>query len=135
MMMKKIERRLEGLFGFWTSCGHAIRGIGFAFRSQRNFRIHLAAAVIVLLAAIWLRLGRLEIILTLLTVGLVIVAELLNTSIEYVLNLLEARHHPVVKTSKDIAAGGVLIAVGVSVMIGLLLFGPPLLSLLRGYSR
>lgn len=134
-MKKKIERSLEGLFGFWTSCGHAVRGIGFAFRSQRNFRIHLAAAALVLLAAVWLRLSRLEMILALLTVALVIVAELLNTAVEYVLNLLEARHHPVVKTAKDVAAGGVLFAVAASVVIGLLLFGPPLLDLLRGFCR
>jgi diacylglycerol kinase len=132
---KKIERSLEGLFGFWTSCGHAFRGIGFAFRSQRNFRIHLAAAVVVLIAVVWLRLSRLEMILALLTVTLVIAAELLNTAVEYVLNLLEARHHPVVKTAKDVAAGGVLFAVAASVVIGLLLFGPPLLDLLRSLCR
>jgi diacylglycerol kinase (ATP) len=134
-MKKNIERNLEGLFGFWISCGHAFRGILFAFRSQRNFRIHLFAAALVLLAAAGLRLDRVEVILALLTVTLVVVAELLNTAIEYVLNLLEARHHPVVKTAKDVAAGGVLFTVAASVVIGLLLFGPPLLSLLRSYCR
>lgn len=134
-MKKKIERNLEGLFAFWTSCGHAFRGITFAFRSQRNFRIHLAAAALVLLAAAGFRLSRMETILALITVTLVIVAELLNTAVEYVLNLLEARHHPVVKTAKDVAAGGVLFAVAASVVIGLMLFGPPLLDLLRSFGR
>ena len=134
-MRKKIERNLEGLFGFWASCGHAYQGILFALRSQRNFRIHLFAAALVLGAAVGLGLSRTEIVLALLTVTLVIAAELLNTAIEYVLNLLEARHHPVVKTAKDVAAGGVLFTVATSVLIGLLLFGPPLLSLLRSGCR
>jgi diacylglycerol kinase len=134
-MRKRIERNLEGLFSFWISCGHACRGIIFAFRSQRNFRIHLFAAVLVLLAAAGFRLNRMEIILALLTVTLVIVAELLNTAVEYVLNLLEASHHPVVKTAKDVAAGGVLFAVAASVLVGLLLFGPPLLDFLRSFCR
>lgn len=134
-MRKKLERNLEGLFSFWISCGHACRGILFVFRSQRNFRIHLLAAVLVLLAAAGFRLSRMETILAVLTATLVIVVELLNTAVEYVLNLLEARHHPVVKTAKDVAAGGVLFSVGASVVIGLLLFGPPLLDLLRSFCR
>lgn len=119
-------KRLEGLHGFWLSCGHAFRGIQFALHSQRNFRIHLLAAVLVIAAAVGLRFSRVEMVLTLLTVTLVILGELLNTSIEFVLNLLETRHHPVVHTAKDIAAGGVFLTVAGSVLVGLLLFGPRL---------
>ena len=126
-------RRLEGLHGVWASCGHAFRGIYFAIRYQRNFRIHVLIAVLVLVAAVALHFNRVEMTLLVLTVMLVILGELLNTSIEFVLNLLEARHHPVVKTAKDIAAGGVLLTVAGSVWIGLLLFGPPLWSIVRRF--
>lgn len=134
-MKKNIERKLEGLVGFWASCGHAFRGIRFALRSQRNFRIHLLAAVLVFGAAAGLRLSRIEIILALLTVTLIVVAELLNTALELAMNLVEARNHPVVKAAKDIAAGGVLLAVAGAVAVGLLLFGPPLWALLRSGCR
>ena len=124
-------KRLEGLRGFWLSCGHACRGIQFVLHSQRNFRIHFLAAVLVLAAAVGLRFSRVELILTLLTVTLVILGELLNTSIEFVLNLLETHHHPVVRTAKDIAAGGVFLTVAGSVLVGLLLFGPRLWAIVR----
>ncbi len=125
----------EGFRGFRASCGHACRGIVFAFRSQRNVRVHFLVAVIVLAAAAALRFGRVEMILTVLTVTMVILAELLNTALEFAMNIVEARDHPVVKTAKDIAAGGVLLAVGGSVAVGLLLFGPPLWGLLRSFCR
>jgi len=124
-------KRLEGLRGFLASCGHACRGIQYAIHSQRNFRLHLLAAVLVISAAVGLRFSRVEFILTLLTVTLVILGELLNTSIEFVLNLLETRHHPVVRTAKDIAAGGVFLTVAGSVLVGLLLFGPRLWAIVR----
>ena len=132
MKSRKKSDRLEGLHGFFASCGYAWRGISFAIRSQRNFRIHVIAAVLAVAAAVFFRFGQVKMILTLLTVSFVIVAELLNTALEFALDLVEAREHPVVKTAKDIAAGGVLLSVVVSVLIGLLLFGPPLLEILRG---
>ena len=130
MIMKK--KKLEGLRWFLASCGHACRGIGFAIRSQRNFRIHVLAGVLVPAAAVALRFSSVKLILTLLTVMLVILGELLNTALEFALNLVEARDHPVVRTAKDIAAGGVLLTVFGSVLVGLLLFGPPLWVLIRG---
>ena len=111
-----------------TSCRWALRGIGFALRSQRNFRIHMLAAVGVLGVGAWLRFNRLEFTLLLLTVMVVILGELLNTAMEFILNLLESRNHPAVRAAKDIAAGGVLMAVVGSVIVGVLLFGPRLLK-------
>lgn len=123
---------IEGCRGIWASCGHAWRGIVFAVRSQRNIRVHLAVAVIAITAAVLLRFNRIEMILTILTVSLVILGELLNTALEVAMNLVEARDHPVVKACKDVAAGGVLLAVAGAIAVGLLLFGPHLLLWLRG---
>ena len=125
--------KLEGLQGWWASCGHACRGIAFAFRTQRNLRIHLLIAAAVLAAAIGLRFSRTQLILAILAVSIVLLGEMLNTALEFALNLVEARDHPVVKTAKDIAAGGVFLAVVGSAIVGLLLFGPPLQALLRSW--
>lgn len=122
---------MEGFHGWWASCGHACRGIAFAFRTQRNLRIHLLIAAAVVAAAILLRFSRTQLILAILTVSMVILGEMLNTALEFALNLVEARDHPVVKTAKDIAAGGVFLAVVGAVIVGLLLFGPPLQALLQ----
>ena len=122
---------IEALRGFRNSCGHACRGIGFAVHSQKNVRVHLAFAAAALAAAVALKFSPVRLVLVILTVTSVIVAELLNTALEFAMDLVEARHHPVVKTAKDIAAGGVFLAVCSSVIIGLLLFGPSFLALLR----
>lgn len=117
---------LELMRGILTSCGYACRGIAFALRSQRNFRIHFGVGVAVLAAAVALGFSRTERVLLILTVGLVILGELLNTALELALNLLEAQEHPVARAAKDVAAGGVFLAVLASIAVGLLLFGPRL---------
>ncbi|MBI3615575.1 MAG: diacylglycerol kinase family protein [Candidatus Omnitrophica bacterium] len=119
------------ILGIIRSCTYAVHGILFAARSQRNFRIHLLAAVVVPAAAVALGFSRLELVLVILTVSLVILGELLNTGLEFLLNLLEARDHPTVRAVKDIAAGAVFMAVVGSVGIGVLLFGPRILAVLR----
>jgi len=121
----------ELIQGIIRSCTYAVNGIIFATRSQRNFRIHLLAAVVVPAAAVALGFSRLELVLVILTVSLVILGELLNTGLEFLLNLLEARDHPTVRAVKDIAAGAVFMAVVGSVGIGVLLFGPRLLALFQ----
>jgi len=118
----------EFLQSFRTSCSHALRGLGFALRSQRHLRLHMLAAVGVIAAGLLLHFHRVEWILLLLTGTLVILAELLNTAMEFALNLVEARDHPVVRAAKDIAAGAVLLVAFVSAVIGLFLFGPRLLA-------
>ena len=120
---------IEAFLEFRNSCGHACRGIGFAVHSQKNLRVHL------LFAAAALKFDPVRLVLVTLTITAVLVAELLNTALEFAMDLVEARHHPVVKTAKDIAAGGVLLAVVGSVMIGLLLFGPSFWALLRSCRR
>lgn len=121
---------LEGIRRFLISCGNACRGVLFALRSQRNFRIHFGIGIFVLAAGVALRFNRTEMELLVLTVGLVILGELLNTALELTLNLLEAREHPVARAAKDVAAGGVFLMVLASIVVGIFLFGPRLLAIL-----
>lgn len=123
---------LEDVRAFVSGVRCALEGILFTLRSQRNFRIHLAMAVVVLVVGALLHFNRQEFILLLLTVILVLLAELLNTALEVAMNLVEARDHPVVRHAKDIAAGAVLLAVIGSVVVGVLLFGPKLGLVWRG---
>lgn len=117
---------LEICRALYSSCGAAWRGLLHAVRSQRNLRIHLACAGAALAAGLALDFSRQEMGILLLTVAAVLASELFNTAVELALNLLEARDHPVVRMAKDVAAGGVLVAVMGSVAVGLLLFGPRL---------
>jgi len=107
-----------------SSYRFAVSGVVKALRTQSNIRIHLAATALVLLAAWWFKITRTELILVLLCIGLVIMAELLNTAIEVTLDYLAKEHHVAVEVAKDVAAGSVLIASVIAAIVGLMIFLP-----------
>jgi diacylglycerol kinase len=109
---------------------HALAGWGTLIRGTPNARIHLAFALGATAAGLWLRLTRVEWAILAVTIGLVFTAEFINSALEAVVDLASPEIHPLAKSAKDIAAGGVLFAACVAVMVGLLLFGPPLLVLI-----
>ena len=120
--------RTDNLF---ASVRCAFHGIWEALRTQRNMRIHLAVALVVVLAAIVLQLALWEWAIIALTIASVFAAELLNTVVEATIDLITDRYHPLAKRAKDIAAGSVLVTVIGSVVTGLLILGPHLLDALR----
>lgn len=116
-----------------ASFRHAFAGWWYVLRTQRNAWIHALASVAVFAAGFWLRLGRIEWAILVLTVALVWVAEFVNTAVEAVVDLLSPQIHPLAKVGKDVAAAAVLIAALAAVGIGLLVLGPPLWAKLAEY--
>ena len=110
--------------GFWF----AAEGLVYVFHSQRNFRVHLVAAIAAGLVGLWLRLPALPWAILALTVGSVLVTEIFNTAAETLVDLVSPDYDPVAKRVKDLTAGAVLVAAIVSVVVGLLILGPPLLA-------
>jgi diacylglycerol kinase (ATP) len=106
----------------------AWQGVAYVARSQRNMRIHLAAATVVLILAVALRVSRLELACLVLCIVLVMVLEMINTVVESVVDLVTEEFHPLAKIAKDVAAGAVLVSSIGAVVVGLLLLGPPLAS-------
>jgi len=102
----------------------AIEGIRHVIVTQPNAKIHGVFTLAVFIAAGFLKLPRLEWIILFLTVGLVWAAEVFNTAIEFVVDFLSPGFDPKAKIIKDVSAGAVLICVLISVMVGLLVFGP-----------
>jgi diacylglycerol kinase len=109
------------------SFGFAFEGLATLVRSQPNFRIHLVAACAALLLGIVLRLSLPEMALIVLTAGLVLVVEALNTCLETLCDLVSPTYHPLVKKCKDVSAAAVLIAALAAVSVAALLFLPRLL--------
>lgn len=110
----------------------AIDGILWSVRTQKHMRYHFIAAAAVLLTALFLRVPALEFMLLAFAVTLVLFAELLNTAVEVVVDLVSPDYHPLAKQAKDVAAGAVLIAsVGAAVM-GYLAFSRQLLTPVDG---
>ena len=106
-------------------------GLIYALHTQRNLQVHLTATLLASGLSLYLQISRLEWILLLLTFALVWMAEMVNTALEATLDHLAPEIHPQVKIAKDVAAGAVLVAALFSVLIGILLWGPRLLNLVK----
>ncbi|OEU61961.1 MAG: diacylglycerol kinase [Desulfuromonadales bacterium C00003094] len=103
--------------GVWASFNCAIEGILWTARTQRHLRYHLLVALGVLVAALFFRVSSLEFILLVFGMVLVFFAELLNTAIEVVVDMVSPEYHPLARRAKDVAAGAVLMAcIGAAVM-------------------
>jgi diacylglycerol kinase (ATP) len=100
----------------------ALQGVLQGVRAQRHLRFHFVVALLALLAGAVMGLSRAEVLVLLFAITLVILAELFNTAIEAVVDLVTTTYHPLAKHAKDVAAGAVLIAALNAVVVGLLLF-------------
>ena len=100
----------------------AFRGIAALLKSEVHARVHLVATVAALALGWWCEITRGEWIAIVLAIGLVWVAEALNTAIEYVADLAHPDEHPEVKKLKDLAAAAVLLASIAALVVGLIVF-------------
>ncbi|KZN96284.1 MAG: diacylglycerol kinase family protein [Bacillaceae bacterium] len=106
----------------------AVQGIAAAFQSERNFRIHVTAAIIVIAAGLFFNISLIEWIVILLLIGGMLALELVNTAIERIADAVSKEFHPLLKTAKDAAAGAVLVYAAVSVVIGFIIFAPKIIE-------
>ena len=116
-----------------VSFRYAFEGLAHVFRTQPNAWVHAAISLAVIAAGLWLDLGRIEWAILIVTMAVVWVAEFVNTAIEAAVDVATAERHPLAKIAKDAAAGGVLIAAILAVIVGLLILGPPLWARLFGH--
>lgn len=108
------------------SVGYAIEGIRFALAYGRNFKIQIGFGIIATLLGLVLKINPSEWAVLILIIALVLILELVNTTIETVVDMVSLKFHPLAKIAKDVAAGAVLIASLASVLIGIALFLPRL---------
>ena len=105
------------------------QGVSYAFRTQRNFRIHLMIGAIALFLSIYYQLSAVACSVISLTIALVLVLELLNTALEAVVDLTVGREfHQLAKIAKDCAAGAVLIAAIAALIIAGVLLLPNIIA-------
>ena len=112
---------------------HAFRGFASAFREEANLRIHGLATLAVLIAAGYFGLRPWEWCAVASAIAAVIVAEMFNTALESLTDLVTRERHPLAGGAKDAAAGAVLAAAVYAVAVGLLVFGPRLLAWCGGW--
>lgn len=118
------------MIAFFKSRGrsfqYAFAGWWYVLRTQHNAWIHTLASALVLAFGLWLRLEARDWALIVVAVAMVWTSEFINTAIEAVVDLASPQYHHLAKVGKDVGAAAVLIAAGAAVIIGLLIFGPPL---------
>lgn len=119
--MKKDDHKMKN-DNFFEAWGNATNGIIYSATTQRNIRIQLVLAVIVMVLSLFYGLNTAEFLCLLFAVCLVIFAELINTAIETVVDLFVDVYHPKAKISKDVAAGAVVLVACNALVVGYFIF-------------
>lgn len=119
--MKKDDHKMKN-DNFLEAWGNATNGIIYSATTQRNIRIQLVLAVIVMVLSLFYGLNTAEFLCLLFAIFMVIFAELINTAIETVVDLFVDVYHPKAKISKDVAAGAVVLAACNALVVGYFIF-------------
>lgn len=118
----------------FTSFKYAWAGISYAFTTQRNFRVHTGIGIIAIILCWALKVSNIETAVICLTIGAVLVMEILNTALESLVDLTVGQtYHELAKIAKDCAAGAVLMAAIIALLIAALIFVPPLWLLIQAH--
>lgn len=112
----------------YKSFGYAFQGIFNTIRTERNIKIHCAAAILATIFGIWLQISKTEWMICFILFGLILALELVNTAVEATVDLFTEERKPLAKKAKDAAAGAVLIVAIFAAVIGILIFIPKLLD-------
>ncbi|MDD3221338.1 MAG: diacylglycerol kinase family protein [Clostridia bacterium] len=112
----------------YKSFGYAFEGIFAGIKKERNMKIHCLAMVLVLIAGAIFQLSPMKWCLCFVLFGLVMALELVNTSIEAVVDMVTEEQRPLAKLAKDTAAGAVLIAAIMAAVVGFIIFIPELME-------
>lgn len=124
--LKLDKKRLTNSFKY------AFEGIFQAYVGEQNLKIHTVIAILVIIFGFILKISYTEWLVCLVLIGLVLMAEFFNTSIEYLVDLVSPEIHPLAKATKDTASAGVLMMAIISAIIGLIIFVPKLISFIGG---
>ena len=115
-----------------ASLGYALAGWLYMLRRQKNTRIQAVASIAVMALAVWLQISFAELSIIIIAITMVWMAEFVNAAVEAAINIAAPDIHPMAKVGKDVASAAVLLGVVASIVVGLLIMGPPLLVRLGG---
>lgn len=118
----KIKKMVE-------SFNYAINGIIETVRTQRNMKIHIFAALCVLLACFLFDVSKIEFLILAITITLVLGAEIINTAIEATIDMSTNHYHPLAKIAKNASAGAVLVTAVNALLVGYIIFGDKISNL------
>jgi len=123
------DKRLVDSFNF------AIEGLISALKNEKHMKVHILAAIIIVILAIVINASKVEILIISLSVSFVVITELVNTAVEAIVDLVSPERHPLAKLAKDVAAGAGLVAAINALCVGYLLFYDKLLDIFDGANK
>ncbi|MCA9376120.1 MAG: diacylglycerol kinase family protein [Candidatus Doudnabacteria bacterium] len=112
---------------------YAINGVRITLREEQNFRVHMVSGVLVALIGWAFHIEALEWVALVIVSGLVLLAEMVNTIFERIVDVLKPRIHPFAEVVKDMMAATVVLAVFVAVIVGLIIFVPYLVDFVQSF--
>lgn len=121
-----MERKKFSILARLKSFNYAFNGLKIFFLNEHNGRIHLVATLAAIFLAVWLKISTLEWIMICMVIGFVFVAEILNTAIEKLADVVTKETNEKIKIVKDVAAAAVLISALTALLVGLIIFLPKL---------
>ena len=117
---------------FSSSIKNCLEGINFVITNESNFKIEIVIGIIALLLSYILKISRIEFIIILIMIALVLTSEIINTSIEKVVDLYTKDYSNLAKIAKDVSAGSVLVMSIFSLLVGVIIFLPKIINVLGG---
>ena len=127
--ISKGKKKNYSISRFFKSFTYAFNGIKTAIKTEQNFVVDLVFGVIAIVLGFLLKIDKIEFIIIILTIGIAIMAELVNTAIEYTVDMAMPEIHPLAKAAKDLSSGAVLIMDFVILIIGIIIYLPKIIEL------
>ncbi len=127
MSLKSKDKRT-----FKGSVKNCLDGISYVTKSEKNFKREIALGIIALILSYILKIDKIEFIIVLTMICLVLTAEIINTAVERTVDLVTKEYHELARIAKDVSAGSVLVTSIFSLIIGIIIFIPKIITLLGG---
>lgn len=122
---------LNDIDRFRFSFRNALIGIKTAYKSQKNLRVHIFIGFLVIIFGVFLEVSIVEWLILLLTILVVVITEMFNTALEFTVDLYSTEYSKQAKKAKDVSAAGVLITAFSAILIGIIIFLPKLVLLMK----
>lgn len=127
MSLKSKDKRT-----FKGSVKNCLDGISYVTKNEKNFKREIALGIIALILSYILKIDKIEFIIILTMICLVLTTEIINTAIERAVDLVTKEYHELARIAKDVSAGSVLVTSIFSLIIGIIIFMPKIITLLGG---
>ena len=132
--MKWESKGKKKTYSFKRLCNsfkYAVTGIKSAYKTEQNLLVHTIVAILIIAVGIIIQLSFIEFAIVFAMIGFVLTAEMINTAIEYAIDMAMPSIHPLAKIAKDVSSGAVLFAAIFSVIVGCLIYIPRIIEFIK----